>query len=105
MESLAERAGVPAQAFRNLEAGEVEMSFLTVLDYCHALDVDLPVGPRYRRLWLGDAPPSVVDLIVRTSVAIDNGLRNRRLQTTLVVLPAVKPRARSTSKSVTEFRR
>lgn len=65
VESLAERAGVPPQAFRNLERGAVEMSFLTVLDYCHALDVDLHVGPRDRRTWPGDAPPSVVDLLVR----------------------------------------
>jgi transcriptional regulator with XRE-family HTH domain len=65
VESLAERAGVPARAFRSLEAGDIEMSFLTVLDYCHALDVDLHVGPRDRRTWPGDAPPSIVDILIR----------------------------------------
>lgn len=65
VESLAERAGVPARVFRSLEAGDIEMSFLTVLDYCHALDVDLHVGPRDRRTWPGDAPPSIVDILIR----------------------------------------
>jgi transcriptional regulator with XRE-family HTH domain len=65
VESLADRAGVPHQAFRNLEAGSVETPFLTVLDYCHALEVDLHVGLRDRRTWPGDAPPSIVDILMR----------------------------------------
>jgi DNA-binding XRE family transcriptional regulator len=80
-ESLAERAGLTREVGGLIESGAVDPQLSTLLAYCDALGLDLLVVPRalqpdlrffiesgrlyLDRKWEGDAPPSVVESIIR----------------------------------------